>query len=274
MALAPHNEDPEDILSSALEALWDYQPITFSSGANSIFTISLPDDGPTITLKTPDTAAANWALHASSIWIASRFLAEHIDYLGLHEHIASNPTNRRVKMLELGASAGLPSIAVAKTHPEVSVVVTDYPDEALIATLAENVARNGVSGNCRALPFGWGTDPSELFGPDEEKFDVVVAADTLWNSEFHGIFVESLHATLKRTAQSRIHLFAGLHTGRYTIAAFLKSSITAGFAVAESTEIEVNSGLRRPWSVEREGEDEKERRKWLVWFILRWKEAI
>lgn len=219
LAMNSDCDDPEDILSSSLLTLYDHHPITLSS-AGSIFTYNSPDIPPVI-LRTPDTQAANWSLHASSVWAASRFLADHLDYLDLTTHLSRCPPGKRVKLLELGAAAGLPSIVIAKRYPEVSVTVSDYPDVELIRTMSENVAENGVS-NCRAVAYGWGSDPSELFLPnDNEKFDVVIAADTLWNPEFHGLFIETLQLTLKKSPDSRIHLFAGLHTGRYTIQSFL-----------------------------------------------------
>ncbi|KAJ7224143.1 putative methyltransferase-domain-containing protein [Mycena pura] len=215
--------DPEDILSSSLLTLYDYQPVTLSSaGSIFSFTSTAPDQTITkVTLRTPDTQAANWSLHASSVWAASRFLADHLHLLELSKHTSQCSPGKRVKLLELGAAAGLPGILIAARNPQVSVTVSDYPDADLIRTLAENVAENGVSANCRATPYAWGSRPSDLFLPDGEKFDMVIAADTLWNPEFHGIFVESLKLTLERTPQSRIHLFAGLHTGRYTIQSFL-----------------------------------------------------
>jgi nicotinamide N-methyltransferase len=212
------SEDPEDILSSALFALYEYHPITLSS-AGSVFTYDPPEPGISkVIVHTPDTQAANWSLHASSIWAASRFLADNIDYLALQTHLNRG---ERVKLLELGAAAGLPSILIAKRYPAVSVVVSDYPDVELIRTLTKNVVENDVSANCRAAAYNWGSDPSELFLPDNEKFDIIIAADTLWNPEFHGLFIEALRLTLKRSPHSRIHLFAGLHTGRYTILSFL-----------------------------------------------------
>ncbi|KAF7308903.1 hypothetical protein MKEN_01090800 [Mycena kentingensis (nom. inval.)] len=260
------HEDPEDILSTSLETLYDYQPITLSS-TNSLFTFTIPSTGSTITLRTPDTEAANWSLHASAVWAASRFLAQHISYLDL----PSDP-QKRLKLLELGASAGLPSIVIAKCYPHVSVVATDYPDDKLIAALAENVASNSASVNCKALSYGWGSDPvaAQLFEPDGEKFDFVVAADTLWNPDFHKIFVDSLSATLKRTLDARIHLFAGLHTGRYTIKSFLIGALAAGFTLHRSLEAEVAGKSTRPWTVERDGEEESDRRRWVVYFVLGW----
>jgi len=262
-------EDPEDILSSALTTLYDYQPITLSS-AGSLFVYDPAEAGVSkVTLRTPDTQAANWSLHASSIWASSRFLADNLDYLGLPAHLSRGG---RVKVLELGAAAGLPSIVIARRYPALSVVVSDYPDVELIRTLTENVAENGVTANCRAVAYGWGSDPADLFSPDNEKFDVVIAADTLWNPEFHGLFIEALQLTLKKSPRSRIHLFAGLHTGRYTVQSFLTAVAAAGFELETAFERETNGMRQRHWSVGRaEGEDESERRRWIVYMCLRWK---
>ncbi|KAJ7759183.1 hypothetical protein B0H16DRAFT_631418 [Mycena metata] len=268
------SEDPEDILSSSLEALYDYKPITLSS-AGSVYTYEPSDSSfSKISVQTPDTQAKNWILHASSIWASSRFLADNLDYLDLQSHIDRCPPRKRVKLLELGAGAGLPSIVIGKRFPAVSVTVSDYPDTELIRTLTENVAANDVSANCRAVPYGWGSDPSELFSDDNEngKFDVVIAADTLWNPEFHGLFIEALRLTLKQSLDSRIHIFAGLHTGRYTIQSFLSAVSAAGFDLAASFERETSGTKQRPWSVDRaEGEDEAERRRWIVYLCLKWK---
>ncbi|KAK7025201.1 putative methyltransferase-domain-containing protein [Favolaschia claudopus] len=263
--------DPEDILSSALEGLYDYQPITLSS-AGSTFIYETPQPGLSrITLRTPDTHANNWSLHATSIWAASRFLADNLHYLDIPTHLNRNP---HTKLLELGAGAGLPSIAIAKQYPALSVVVSDYPDEALIRTLAENVAHNTVP-NCRAVAYDWGSDPSELLLPDGEKMDLIIAADTLWNSEFHVKHIEAIQLTLKKSPLSRVHLIAGLHTGRFTIQSFLKAVSMAGFELLTAIERESHGTQQRSWSVDRaEGEDESERRRWIIYLCLRWKEPV
>ncbi|KAJ7781995.1 hypothetical protein DFH07DRAFT_865065 [Mycena maculata] len=266
-------EDPEDILSSSLLTLYEYHPITLSS-AGSLYTYDSPDPSISkVTLRTPDTEAANWSLHASSVWAASRFIADHLEFLALPTHLTRCPPGNRVKILELGAAAGLPSIVLAKKFPEISITVSDYPDADLIRTLTDNVAANGVSLNCRAVPYGWGSDPSVLFlSDDNEKFDVVFAADTLWNPDFHGLFIEALQLTLKRSTHSRVHLFAGLHTGRYTIQSFLNAVSAAGFELETAFENETNGERRGLWSLDRaESEDESERRRWIVCLCLRWK---
>ncbi|KAF7370512.1 hypothetical protein MSAN_00683100 [Mycena sanguinolenta] len=262
-----NSEDPEDILSTSLSTLYDYQPITLSS-AGGLFVYESAESGVSkIILRTPDTQAANWSLHASSVWAASRFLADNLHYLDLPAHLSRG---ERVKLLELGAAAGLPSIVIARRYPAVSVVVSDYPDDNLIRTMTENVAENCVSANCRAVAYNWGSDPAGLFGLDNEKFDVIIAADTLWNPDFHGIFIEALRLTVKPSPHSRIHLFAGLHTGRYTIQSFLNAVSAAGFDLESAFERETNGTQQRPWSVDRaEGEDEGERRRWIVYMCLK-----
>ncbi|KAG5647864.1 hypothetical protein DXG03_007788 [Asterophora parasitica] len=269
--------DPTDIFSSSLETLFDYQPITLASaGTVYIHEHNPPSNGlcatPTslkITLRTPDTLAANWSLHASDVWASSRYLADHLDQLGLNTFKTAEP-EQPVRVLELGAAAGLPGILIAKTFDNVSVVVSDYPDELLIKTLAENVERNGVADLCRAAPHAWGSDPSSLIG-DGGGFDLIVAADTLWNPSLHDLLLTSLQMTLKKTSSARIHLVAGLHTGRYTIQSFLDAVQKVGFEVESATEKEVKGSQERAWNVAR-GDDDKERRRWVVWMALKWKD--
>ncbi|KIY70592.1 hypothetical protein CYLTODRAFT_391905 [Cylindrobasidium torrendii FP15055 ss-10] len=249
-------EDPEDILCGSLQSLYNYEPITLTSaGAAFVYKTSF---GPTIYLQTPDTEASNWALHASSIWNSSRFIADHIDSIPIpHEH---------ARILELGAGAGLPGITLALRRPDAEVVVSDYPDAKLIQTLTENVERNVPQGNARAAAYGWGTDTKVALG--QRKFDVVVAADTLWNSEFHALLVRTLDMVLEDAG--KVYLVAGLHTGRYTLDAFFKAVTKAGFAVESADEMRVDGGETRKWDATRPGaDDDRERRRWVVWVVLK-----
>lgn len=294
-----HNE-VEDILSDSLESFYDYTPITFAE-AGSLFSYdcsehiqvpaqvkadqlaqsssSLPR---TLTLNTPDTSPANWTLHASSIWRSSIYVADHLKDLHLDDHIRdASREGRNLYVLELGAGAGLPSILIARCYDGIRVVASDYPDVNLIHTLKDNIERNSLSHRCRAIPYGWGSDPSSLFSwqTSEVKpscspslgFDVVLAADTLWNPDLHSIFLESLMSTLRKSEQARIYIAAGLHTGRYTIQAFLNLIPRSGLIIEEVRERAVLEDRERPWRVERaEGEDEAERRRWVIWIVLKW----
>ncbi|KAF4569622.1 hypothetical protein EYR40_008600 [Pleurotus pulmonarius] len=283
------DEDPGDILADSLDTLYGYQPLTLSSPGrhfilqldrldHTIDTSSAKPCKPiSISCRVPDTRSANWSLHASSVWVASVYLTQHIQELHIHDYLSplTSPTNP-INVLELGAGAGIPSIAISKLYEDSCIRITssDYPDDQLIAALKDNVLMNDVASRCKVVPYAWGSDASPLLPRSETTldsgFDVVIAADTLWNSDTHAIFVETLQKTLKRDAKSRIHLVAGLHTGRFTIQSMLDRLELSGFDVESAEERQVHGDQRRGWIVERDGEDEFDRRRWLVWIKLKW----
>jgi len=264
---------PEDIFSSSLECLYDHRPITLSSaGSNLVYTIkndqSITPSFSAITLHTPDTHPANWSLHASSIWVSSAFLADHLADLHINEHVHSY--NGKVCILELGAGAGLPSIALASSYEDVLVTTSDYPDKELIQTLTDNVERNGVSDRCQVVAYAWGTDPSILLTRGD-GFEVIMAADTIWNPESHSDLVSTFLMTLRRSSTARVYIIAGLHTGRYTVQSFYETVQKMGLEIESATEREVVGMGQRDWNVlHAEGEDERERRKWIIWMSLKW----
>lgn len=288
-----NDNDPENILFDSLQTLYDYQPITLTS-AGSLYTYTHPtsvtSNPITITLQTPDPETANWSLHASSVWIASTQLASNAKFLRLDERLhrirQNGDHDRKLKVLELGAAAGLPSILIAKLYPDFMVFATDYPDTQIIQTLTQNIERNGVKANCCAAPYAWGSDPAPLLNfvnnpaPDKDTgFDVILAADTLWNPDLHNTFISTLQKTLRKDSEARVHLVAGLHTGRYTIDSFLRAVEKAGFDVIRIVEQEVihdEGGCEivarmREWDVTRaEYEEEKDRRGWVIWIELCW----
>jgi len=270
------DDDPEEILSSSLQTLYDYTPITHSA-PGSTYTYTVKHDGgasETISLQTPDTQASNWSLHASFIWASSLYIADHIADLQLHRF----EDRETLRVLELGAGAGLPSIMIARTTPNADVVASDYPDENLICALSDNVRRNRASERCRVVPYAWGDDISPLLAPIRQQssrgsalFDIIVAADTLWNPEFHVPFIRTLCMCLSHAPDARVYLVAGLHTGRYTLQSFLDAAMTHGLEVEKVVEREVAGDIQRAWDVaSAESEDERERRRWVVWMVLKW----
>lgn len=295
-----HPIEPEDIFSDSLQSLYDYAPITIASegtlfhynltekhlamykGMPSATLKETPALATVITLVTPSTEASNWSLHASSIWMSSQFLAEHIDDLHLDQHVRT--VQRRgqscLRVLELGAGAGLPSILVAKCFDGVHVTASDYPDPALIRTLQSNVERNDVRRCCRVVPYAWGSDPSvfrQSAAADDAtqedcRMDVIIAADTLWNSEQHALFLQTLQMLLRKTGDARVYLVACLHTGRYTLQVFIEAIERYGLVLEDIVEREVSGCCQRAWDLDRaEAEENKERRRWLVWMKLKWK---
>ena len=268
-------EDVE-IFFDSLSTLYDHTPVTLSSDPGSLFTYT--NQSTSVHLKTPDTKPENWSLHASSVWISAVFLADHIHLLQLdrYQHLP------KIRVLELGAGAGLPGIIIAKTRHDVQVVLSDYPDEELIAALNHNVTANISDGSVNVVPYDWtngNVAPFRLLSPD--GFDVIVAADTLWNVDLHGPFLQSLESLLRRdhrgVSTPSVNLIAGLHTGRWTIQAFLKAvEDRRRFRLDRIVEIRANSGKgktleERDWEVERNGEDESDRRAWIVAITMSWR---
>lgn len=264
--------DPEDIFAGSLETLYDHTPVTYASSGGGDFVYHHSISGHTFHLAPPDTTPANHRLHASDIWVSSVFFADHINKLELDEsfHSMSEP----LRILELGAGAGLPSIVLAKTRKDVRVIVTDYPDSKLIHALENNVMQNNLEGRCVAVAHAWGTSPAPLFTAANDAahtgFDVVLAADTLWNSDTHDILLKTLCATLRRSTRTRAHFIAGLHTGRWALSAFVRKAEAAGLELVGVEERAVRGDAKRSWKVDRGSEDEAERRRWVVWFVFAW----
>ena len=267
---------PEDVLADSLESLYDHVPVAHSS-AGTIFTFRSKIGGSAITLMTPDTQAANWSLHATSIWSSSLYVADHIEDLNLSQYTDSAmQEGRPLRVLELGAGAGLPSILISQIYTDALVTCSDYPDPELIRTLTENAQQNKVQDRCRVVPYAWGSDPNALMESQSAQedpipgFDIVLAADTLWNLDTHHLFIQTLQLTLKRSSDARVHLVAGLHTGRYVVQSFLKLVTESGFVAEDLRERRVGGTEERPWSVDRaDGEEEQERRRWVVWMVFR-----
>ncbi|KAH9975961.1 hypothetical protein BGW80DRAFT_1168755, partial [Lactifluus volemus] len=172
------------------------------------------------------------------------------------------------RLIESGAGAGLPSILIAKAYPHIRVLASDFPDPLLIRTLKQNLTRNDVSRNCTVVPHAWGTADTTPLLPSA---DVVLAADTLWNPELHAALLQTICAVLSRTHTARAHIVAGLHSGRYTLESFFRAARGAGLVLVEVVGREVQGDGRREWDVRRaESEDERERRRWVIWSVLKW----
>ena len=69
-----------------------------------------------------------------------------------------------------------------------------------------------------------------------------------------------------------------MHTGWYTLESFFRAAREAGLDLVEATERKVKGEDRqREWDVRRadiedDNNDERERRRWVVWSALKWRE--
>ncbi|KAJ3557421.1 hypothetical protein NM688_g1480 [Phlebia brevispora] len=295
------DSEVEDLFSDSLQSLYGYAPLTCSS-AGSIFQYHLQEDhlrwqsvtrqgllrltkgeatsetDAIITLVTPMTESKNWSLHASSIWTSSLFLADHLRDLQIDQHIQAvkESGHANLRILELGTGAGLPSILIARCFDGVEVIASDYPDAKLIATLQSNVDTNVVATKCCVVPYAWGNDTSvfkrQTADPeetqDEHLMDVIIAADTLWDPEFHPTLLRTLQMLLRRSTDARVHLVAAIHTGRYTLQALIDSIDDYGLELEAALERHTSGDGEREWNADRA---EQERRQWLIWMKIKWK---
>ena len=103
-------------------------------------------------------------------------------------------------MLEVGGGAGAPGVACAVAGAA-EVVVSDW-DEVALALAAENAALNGVAGRVSTAVLDWrDTEASAL--ATLPRFDVVVAADVVFEREHATYVAQALHRFLSPSEHSR-----------------------------------------------------------------------
>lgn len=108
-------------------------------------------------------------------------------------------------VLELGAGAGLPSLACAALGAD-RVVVTDYPDADLITNLEYNIGHCGLEfkdSTIVAKGYLWGNAVDEVkscLAPGTGGFDLLILADILFNHSEHQKLVDTLVQFMRKTA--------------------------------------------------------------------------
>ena len=103
-----------------------------------------------------------------------------------------------LRVLELGAGAGLPGI-IAALNGASHTVISDYADEDLIRVIELNIKEHCTDRqNVAACGFTFGENPQELLllGGGESRFDVVLMADLLFNRSEHEKLLRTLHQVL------------------------------------------------------------------------------
>jgi nicotinamide N-methyltransferase len=139
------------------------------------------------------------------LWNAGRTLATHL------ESNASSLIHGKT-ILELGAGAGLPSL-VSAIHGAKHVVVTDYPDADLVENLQWNVDHCVLlpqTRNIEAKGYLWGAETDKIVSglPNgEDKFDILILADLLFNHSEHRKLVATVQQTLKRSPEAKALVF-------------------------------------------------------------------
>ncbi|KAF6834165.1 nicotinamide N-methyltransferase [Colletotrichum plurivorum] len=139
---------------------------------------------------------------AHHLWNGSRVVSDYFE---------AEPSRVKGKtVLELGAGAGLPSLAAGILGAD-RVVVSDFPDADIVMTMQKNVDEAGdLEGIVVPKGYVWGADVGPLLAElpaGREKFDVMVLADLLFRHSEHGKLVDSIWDALKRRRESVAYVF-------------------------------------------------------------------
>ncbi|KAA1476426.1 hypothetical protein DENSPDRAFT_843387 [Dentipellis sp. KUC8613] len=138
----------------------------------------------------------NHPLWGHYLWNASRSFAS---YLDLHLELYSDRT-----VLELGAGGGLPGIVAAKNGAR-KVVLTDYPDAALVDNLAFNVKANvdpeqaqhvAVKGYIWGKPVAPLLDVIKTPAHPNARFDLIIMSDLIFNHSQHDALLNTCEQAL------------------------------------------------------------------------------
>ncbi|KAM3065706.1 hypothetical protein ACMFMF_010925 [Clarireedia jacksonii] len=174
-------------------------------------------------------------------------------------------------LLEFGSGTGLVGIVAALKGAR-RVVITDYPEEGLVANIKANVDFNIKEAETRkrvdVRGHEWGVLDGEWERENRGKFGRVVACDCLWMPHEHGNLRRSLGWFLRE--DGRAWVIAGFHTGREKLRGFFDKDALAEVGLEIEDIYERNAyGVEREWIADRGYEDKVERKTWLVVGVLR-----
>lgn len=211
---------------------------------------------------------------AHHLWNGSRVAAQYFE---------ADPegTVRGRNVLELGAGAGLPSLVAAALGAS-RVVMTDFPDADILATMEKNIAE------CRIIPsetdagegrtkadvitakgFVWGFDPTPLLAElptSAPKFDVLILADLLFRHSEHGKLLDTIRDTMAAGADAKAYVFFTSYRPwlAHKDMAFFDLARERGFAVDKILERKMD----RPLFEDDPGDEEV--RKTCTGWVVRW----
>ena len=132
--------------------------------------------------------------------------SRHVDLFKLHLANAIEYDCVVPRILELGAGTGLVGLAAAATFATV-VHLTDLPE--ICENLALNCQRNqsiinDCGGSTVAFPLDWSGLPLDDVLPTVEKYDMILAADSLYSPEHPEMLANTIKYFLKRETSSRV----------------------------------------------------------------------
>ncbi|OSD07813.1 hypothetical protein PYCCODRAFT_1449006 [Trametes coccinea BRFM310] len=136
-----------------------------------------------------------WGHH---LWNASRAFASYLDD---HPELY-----RGGSVLELGAGGALPGIVAAKNGAR-TVVLTDYPDVALIDNISHNVRANipeRERAGVHVEGYIWGHPIEPLLrhlpddGEEKKAFDLIILSDLIFNHSQHDAMLKSCDLALSK----------------------------------------------------------------------------
>ncbi|EMG48690.1 EFM7 Protein N-terminal and lysine N-methyltransferase EFM7 [Candida maltosa Xu316] len=139
-------------------------------------------------------------LYGHLLWNAGIFTADYLD-----KHADTLVQNKRI--LELGAASALPSL-VCSLNGASEVISTDYPDPDLLSHIEysfNELSKKTELSKYSVKGYIWGHDLGELvFGEpkrelkEEEKFDLIILSDLVFNHSEHHKLLSSCRKGLKK----------------------------------------------------------------------------
>lgn len=163
------------------------------------------DEGPQDTGPEPEYPIIEWegiqlrllnvhhSLWGDKLWEAGKIMAKIIK----DKQFGVDVTGKNI--VEFGSGAGLCSITAAISGAK-HVVATDYPDKNLIDNLQYNCSKYP---NIDVVGHQWGKDITPVLkANNDEKFDVAILADLIFNHTCHTQLLQSLTNLLKKSDDS------------------------------------------------------------------------
>ncbi len=215
------------------------------------FKIPLPESTGTeareldITIYEPSLTGDNLG---HKTWIASYLLAKRLPRLlprhlssikisdPLHRRNSNGTRGERPKILELGAGTGLVGLA-ASGLIEADIHLTDLPF--ILPNLQHNIEQNaslvestGSTNTAGALD--WSEDTA--IEAEEEKYDVILAADSLYAPEHSGWVVRTVEQYLRKGDRSRVFVELPLRPESLYPSDFRRGMEAVGFELLEEGE--------------------------------------